>query len=80
MHHIKITAVERDKIACWHAAVVSNKEIGRRLSRDASSIGRELKRNEHQGEYTALAAEKISSHRNHQSRKRNALKDPVLYG
>ena len=80
MHHIKITAAERDKIACWHAAGVSNKEIGRRLSRDASSIGRELKRNEHRGEYTALAAEKISLHRNHQSRKRNALKDPVLYG
>jgi len=80
MVHHKITSEERDKIACWHAAGVSNKEIGRRLNRATSSIGRELKRNEHRGEYTALAADKISSHRNHQSRKRNALKDPALYG
>lgn len=80
MHHIKITAEERDRIACWHAAGVSNKEISRRLGRDASSIGRELKRNQHRGEYTAVAAEKISSHRNNQSRKRNALKNPVIYG
>jgi IS30 family transposase len=79
MHHIKITAEERDQIACWHAAGVSNKEIGRRLKRNVSSIGRELKRNSHRDEYTAVAAQHISTHRNQLSRKRNALKDPVIY-
>jgi len=79
MKHIKITAEERDQIACLHAAGVSNTEIGRRLNRDVSSIGRELKRNAHRGEYTALAAQTLSERRNHLSRKRNALKDPSLY-
>jgi len=80
MHHIKITAEERDRIACWHAAGVPNKEISRRLQRAVSSIGRELKRNEHRGEYTALVAQQISQRRNKLSRKRNALKDPEIYG
>ncbi len=80
MQHHKITSEERDRIACWHAAGVSNKEIGRRLKRDVSSIGRELKRNQHRGDYSALAAQKISQRRNQLSRKRNALKDPAIYG
>lgn len=75
----KITADERDHIACWHAAGVSNKEIGRRLGRYHTSIDRELKRNEHRGDYTAVAAQKLSERRNHLSRKRNALKDQKIY-
>lgn len=79
MHHIKITAEERDKLACWHAAGVSNKEIGRRLNRNVSSIGRELKRNAHRDEYAAVIAQKLSERRNQLSRKRNALKDQKIY-
>ena len=79
MVHHKITSGERDKIACWHAAGVSNKEIGRRLGRNVSSIGRELKRNEHRGDYSAVAAQTLSERRNTLSRKRNALKDPAVY-
>lgn len=78
MRHL--TKEERDQIACWHAAGVSNTEIGRRLGRDVSSIGRELKRNMVRGTYTAISAQHVSDTRNTRSRKRAALKDPHVYG
>lgn len=41
----RITAQERDLLALFKAEGLSNKECGRRLNRDPSVIGRELKRN-----------------------------------
>lgn len=79
MQHHKINALERDQIACWHAMRLSNKEIGRRLNRSVSSIGRELKRNTVKGVYTAISAQIVSQNRNTKSRKTNPIKDQELY-
>ena len=55
--HTKLTAVERDKLALWKARHVSNKECARRLGRQSSTIGRELKRNSLKDEYVAIHAQ-----------------------
>lgn len=44
--YTKFTSTERDQLAIWKAAGISNKECARRLGRDKSTIGRELKRND----------------------------------
>lgn len=41
----KLTEQERDLLALWKAQTLSNKECARRLGRDPTTIGRELKRN-----------------------------------
>ncbi|HEV2340011.1 MAG TPA: IS30 family transposase [Patescibacteria group bacterium] len=43
--HKKLTSTERTLLAAWKEEGLSNKECGRRLGRDVSTIGRELKRN-----------------------------------
>ena len=43
--------MERDNIAIWKSEGLSNKDIARRLGRDPSTIGREIKRNSYKGEY-----------------------------
>lgn len=45
MKHKKLTATERRLLAAWKNEALSNSECARRLSRDVSTIGRELKRN-----------------------------------
>lgn len=42
---------ERDKIAVWKSSGVSNKQVAKRLGRDPSTIGREIKRNSFKGKY-----------------------------
>ena len=53
----KLTSEERDKLAIWKAQRVSNKECARRLGRQSSTIGRELKRNSLKDEYVAIHAQ-----------------------
>ena len=55
--HTKLTSEERDNLAIWKAKGISNKECGRRLKRDPSTIGRELKRNSLKNEYVAIHAQ-----------------------
>lgn len=43
--HKKLTATERALLSRWKKQELSNNECARRLSRDVSTIGRELKRN-----------------------------------
>jgi len=43
--HKKLTSTERVLLSDWKSKGLSNKECGRRLGRDVSTIGRELKRN-----------------------------------
>lgn len=45
MKHKKLTITERTLLATWKKEGLSNIECGRRLGRDKSTIGRELKRN-----------------------------------
>lgn len=59
----KITAWERDQIARYHAQHLSNKEIARRLGREVSTIGRELKRNRFGEVYVAIHAQGLAQGR-----------------
>lgn len=52
----KLTAFERDQIALYHTQRISNSEIARRLGREVSTIGRELKRNRWGELYVAIHA------------------------
>lgn len=45
MTHTKLTSTERLLLSSWKQEGLSNKECGKRLGRDVSTIGRELKRN-----------------------------------
>ncbi|MDP3955453.1 MAG: helix-turn-helix domain-containing protein, partial [bacterium] len=49
--HSKIRAFKRDKIAIWKSQGISNREMARRLGRNVSSIGREIRRNSFKGKY-----------------------------
>ena len=53
----KLTAFERDQIALYHTQRISNSEIARRLGREVSTIGRELKRNRWGEMYVAIHAQ-----------------------
>lgn len=52
----KLSACERDQIALYHTQRISNSEIARRLGREVSTIGRELKRNRWGETYVAIHA------------------------
>lgn len=53
----KLTAFERDRIALYHTQRISNSEIARRLRREVSTIGREIKRNRWGENYVAIHAQ-----------------------
>jgi len=59
----KLTAFERDQIALYHTQRVSNSEIARRLGREVSTIGRELKRNRWGEAYIAIHAQELADQR-----------------
>lgn len=56
----KLTSRERDQIALYHTQRISNSEIARRLGREVSTIGRELKRNRWGEDYVAIHAQEQS--------------------
>lgn len=55
--HQKLTSEERDNLALWKAQHVSNNECARRLGRQPSTIGRELKRNSLKDTYVSIHAQ-----------------------
>jgi len=59
----KLTAFERDSIALYHTQRISNSEIARRLGREVSTIGRELKRNRWGEAYIAIHAQQRAQER-----------------
>ncbi len=59
----KLTAYERDQIALYHTQGISNSEIARRLGREVSTIGRELKRNRWGEAYVAIHAQEQARRR-----------------
>jgi len=78
--YTKLTSKERDLLAVWKAEGVSNKECGRRLDRNTSTIGRELKRNSWKGVYVAIHAQGKADEREQTSaRSKEELKNPDVY-
>lgn len=63
----QLTSEERDQLAIWKAGRVSNKECARRLKRNPSTIGRELKRNDWRSKgqhyYVAIHAQAVAQER-----------------
>ena len=77
--HKKISAQERDQIACLLAAGHSLRSVAEELGRSVSSISDEVKRNSAGGVYSAITAQEKSEKRNRASRRTNPLKDPQIY-
>lgn len=75
----KIKPEERDKIALLLASKTSLREIAKHLGRSVSSISEEVKRNSLNGEYTSIAAQRLSERRNIASRRINPLKSSKIY-
>jgi transposase, IS30 family len=71
--HHKITALERDQIACWLAGGITIREMARRLGRSPSSIAAELKRNQVDG-----VSGSIKAHQAAEARKRNSHQKYLL--
>jgi len=64
LSHTKLTLTERQLLAKWKGLGWSNKEIAKKLGRDVSTIGRELKRNKFKGlVYEPLHAEHLAQKR-----------------
>lgn len=78
--HKKLTAIERDQIALLHTQGISNSEIARRLGREVSTIGRELKRNRWGETYVAIHAQQLAWERSsYVAHSKQPLKNPDVY-
>lgn len=75
----KIKPEERDRIALLLASKVSLRQIAKELERSASSVSEEVKRNSIHGEYTSIAAQRLSEQRNVACRRINPLKSATIY-
>jgi len=75
----KIKPEERDRIALFLASETSLRKIAKELGRSVSSISEEVRRNSTNGEYTSIAAQRLSEERNISCRRINPLKSPKIY-
>ena len=77
----KLTERERDRLARWKAQKLSNKECARRLKRDPSTIGRELRRNRWKaGVYVAIHAQGLADAREKKvAHNKPSLKNKKVY-
>lgn len=76
----QLQAHDRDLIAVWKGAGLSNKEVARRLHRSPSTIGREVTRNRRpDGHYVAIRAQELRDHRQATAKRRHPLKNPDIY-
>lgn len=77
----RLSPFERDQLSVWKAEGLSNKECARRLKRDASTIGRELKRNSWKGDhYVAIHAQGNADRRETiKAHGKQELKNPDVY-
>lgn len=80
-HHTKLTQQERQRIAAWRKEELSNKAVARRLGRSATTIGRELRRNQaEQGLYEPLHAQRVAEDRKSKTyTAKHSLKNEKLY-
>lgn len=80
-HHHKLSLIEREQIALLQTQGCSNKQIGKRLGRPTSTIGRELKRNGSDTHYSAVQAQYYAQERMSQvANHRQELKNSDIYG
>ncbi len=77
--HKQLTAQDRDVIAVWHSQSLSIRQIAIRLSKNASTISRELNRNRWGKHYVAIHAQALTNKRSQLARKRHPLKNPSVY-
>lgn len=76
----QLEAHDRDLLAVWNGAGLSNKEIAKRLKRSVSTIGRELKRNgSSRGPYVSIRAQIRRDRRQVSAKRRHPLKSPEIY-
>ena len=76
----KLSAFERDSIALYHTQGISNSEIARRLGREVSTIGRELKRNRWGETYVAIHAQNKARERaSFVAHSKQPLKNAAVY-
>ena len=76
----RLSPSERDQIAIWKAEGVSNKEIAKRLQREDSTIGRELKRNAWGIYYVSIHAQgKADGRERIKAHAKEELKNPDVY-
>lgn len=76
----QLQAHDRDLIAVWKGAGLSNKEVARRLHRSPSTIGREVTRNRRpDGHYVAIRAQEQRDDRQQHAKRRHPLKSPAVY-
>lgn len=80
MHKLsKLAPNERDQIAILLGQGASLRTIATKLSRNVSSISREVKRNRFGDSYVAISAQLQADRRKIAARKRQPLKDPEIY-
>lgn len=76
----ELTDAERDQLAYWRAQGVGIRECARRLTRGASTLSAELKRNSlSDGTYVAIYAKTLARQRQAQRYHTTPLKNPWLY-
>lgn len=76
----QLSLEEREWIFVYKQQGLSNREIGSRLGRDHTTIGRELRRNApYFQEYIAIRAHKRAVRRGIQQRQKAPLKEPLIY-
>ena len=78
MNQNHTTILERESILKFSTLGYSNAEIGRQLDRDKSTIGREIKRNTVDGEYSPFKAQLAYQERKKNCGAKNILKESIL--
>jgi len=77
-HHLSLE--EREKLYAWKLQGMSLREIGKRLKRNHTTLGRELKRNAKYGnQYIPCKADKKTAKRAVNQRYQAPLKNPLIY-
>jgi len=76
----RLSPSERDQLAVWKAEGLSNTTCARRLKRNVSTIGRELKRNRWRSGYVAIHAQNNADNREKEkAHGKQELKNPDVY-
>ena len=78
MNHKHFTILERENILEFLALGLSKAEIARKIGKDRSNIGREIKRNTIDGKYSPFKAQLAYQERKKKCGAKNVLKESIL--